>query len=76
MAVLCAVGAYFVTPVVGTLAAFYLLAALVPLRPWGWTLALVAIAFAVPSVAIIAALPLLFMWTKPTTKAAFGRPPV
>ena len=76
MALLYAGAAWLVTPGLALLGAFYLFAALLPLRPWAWSVGLVAIAFGVPSVTIVVALPLLLAWTKPTTKAAYGRLPV
>ena len=43
-----------------------------PWKPWGWTWALVAIAFGVVASPLFA-VPLLVFWFKPTVKAAFGR---
>lgn len=75
MALLYAAGAWLATPGIGALAVLYAASAFVPRKPWGWSVALVAIAFGVPSVTIVVALPLLVGWMKPTTKAAFGRMP-
>jgi len=55
------------------LTALFVCATFVPYRPWGWSLALVAIAMGLTSAAIVVALPLLLAWLKPTTKAAFAR---
>lgn len=76
MAALWAGAAWFATPALATLAVFYAAASLLPLRRWAWTVALVAIAFGIPSITIIFALPLLRMWLGPVTRAAFGRPPI
>lgn len=57
----------------GLLALFYLGVAFVPRTPWGWTLALVAIALGVPGLAIVVALPLALAWRSPVVKAAFRR---
>ncbi len=51
----------------------FAVAALVPYKPWGWTVALIAICLGLSSCSAIAALPLLIYWMKPATKAAFGR---
>jgi len=53
--------------------AFYVVAALVPYKPWGWVYGLVAICFGLSSCLVFAAVPLLIYWLKPETKAAFGR---
>ena len=53
--------------------AFYAVAAMVPYKPWGWTLGLVAICLGLSSCMALAAVPLLVFWMKPETKAAFGR---
>jgi hypothetical protein len=55
------------------LIALYAVAACVPFKPWGWTLALVAIAVGVAGVGALVAVPLLILWVRPTVKAAFGR---
>jgi hypothetical protein len=55
------------------LALLYAVAACVPRTPWGWTVALVAIAVGVASGAFVLAVPLLVHWYKPLTKAAFAR---
>jgi hypothetical protein len=57
------------------LLAFHVLAVVMPLRPWAWTVGLVVIALGIPGITIVFALPLLIAWMKPTLKAAFGRPP-
>ncbi len=58
------------------LVALYTFASIVPLKPWGWVVGLVAIAIGVTGCTIVFALPLLLQWVKPITKAAFGRPPL
>lgn len=58
------------------LAGLYTFAAIVPLRPWAWTVGIVAIAIGLTGCTIVFALPLLLYWIKPVTKAAFGRPPI
>ena len=55
------------------LAAFHLFAAFVPRAPWGWTVALVAIALGLPTVTVVVALLLLLAWRGPLVKAAFRR---
>ena len=75
MAVLYGAAAYLVSPGLATLAVFYAVSTLLPLRRWAWTVALVAIAFGIPSITIVVALPLLRAWLAPVTRAAFGRPP-
>lgn len=57
----------------GLLAIFYAGVIFVPRTPWGWTLALFAIALGVPSFAIVVALPLALAWRSPLVKAAFRR---
>lgn len=57
----------------GLLAVFYVGATFAPRTPWGWTLALFAIALGVPSFAIVVALPLALAWRSPLVKAAFRR---
>jgi hypothetical protein len=52
---------------------FFALAALVPYRPWGWTVGLVAICLGLSSCMALASIPLLIFWLKPETKATFGR---
>ena len=60
-----------------SLTAFYIFAALVPLKPWGWSVAFGAIVLGFVSFCFMPmALPILLKWLKPTTKAAFGRPPI
>lgn len=76
MALLWAGAAWVASPLLVTLAVFYAGASLLPLRRWSWTVALVAIAFGIPSVTIVVALPLLRAWLGPVTRAAFGRPPI
>jgi hypothetical protein len=75
-AVLWAGAAYAASPFLIILAVFYAVASLLPLRRWAWTVALVAIAFGIPSITIVIALPLLRAWLAPVTRAAFGRPPL
>jgi len=67
------VGATFVMLACAPLAVLFAVAATVPFKPWGWTLGLVAITLGVSSLAVIFAVPLLFLWFKPTVKAAFAR---
>ena len=57
----------------GTTAVFFAAAAFVPLKPWGWTFALVAIALGLAGVTVLVAAPLLVAWRRPTVKAAFAR---
>ena len=52
---------------------FYTVAAMVPYKPWGWTVGLIAICLGLSSCLVVAAVPLLIYWMKPETKAAFGR---
>ena len=52
---------------------FYAIAAMVPYKPWGWTVGLIAICLGLSSCMVLAAVPLLVFWMKPETKAAFGR---
>ena len=54
-------------------AALYAVAAVVPYKPWGWTVGLIAICLGLSSCLVVAAVPLLIYWMKPETKAAFGR---
>ena len=54
---------------------FYAFAAAVPFKPWGWTLALVAIALGALGLTIVVAIPLLLKWRSPLVKAAFRRLP-
>lgn len=75
-AVVWAAASYLATPYLMPLAVFYAASALLPLRRWAWTVALVAIAIGIPSVTIVVALPLLRAWLAPVTRAAFGRPPI
>lgn len=62
---------------IGSLAALHAAvfgaAAFVPYKPWGWTLALLALAVGVGSTTFFLALPLLFAWFTPRVKAAFAR---
>jgi hypothetical protein len=51
---------------------FHVVAAAAPYKPWGWTIALVAICLGLTSCMFVA-IPLLIYWLKPETKAAFGR---
>ena len=57
------------------LAILHGVAAFVPFRPWGWTLALVTLGFGIASFAFVLALPLAIAWNRPLVRAAFGRPP-
>lgn len=57
----------------GGLAALHGAAALVPYRPWGWTVGLVVLAVGLSSASALAALPVLVLWLRPETRAAFGR---
>lgn len=57
----------------GAVAIFFAGAALVPRTPWGWLVALVAIALGLPSCAIVVAVPLAVRWQSPVLKAAFRR---
>src|SRR4029079_11995092 len=56
------------------LAAFCGLATFVPFKPWGWTVALVAIGLGLAGGTAIFAIPLLVYWFKPQVKAAVARP--
>lgn len=62
-------GLVYVLPVI----AFYGVAAAVPYKPWGWTFALVAIAFGTMSCLAPFSVILVIMWSRPQVKAAFGR---
>jgi hypothetical protein len=57
------------------LAILHGVAAFVPFRPWGWTLAFVTLGFGIASFAFVLALPLAIAWNRPIVRAAFGRPP-
>jgi hypothetical protein len=80
-AALAMASAFYRGPHYAALAAFALLAVLyaaalvAPRAPWAWTLGLFALAFGVPSLTIVFALPLLMAWLRPTTKAAYRIPP-
>ena len=52
---------------------FYAVAAMVPFKPWGWTVGLIAICLGLSSCLAVVAIPLVIFWMKPETKAAFGR---
>jgi hypothetical protein len=52
---------------------FYAVAAMVPYKPWGWTVGLIAICLGLSSCLVVFAVPLLIYWMKPEAKAAFGR---
>lgn len=52
---------------------FYAIAAMIPRRPWRWTVGLVAICLGLTGCTAPFAIPLLIFWVKPETKAAFGR---
>jgi hypothetical protein len=53
--------------------ALYGTAALMPFKPWAWTLGLIVIALGVPGVTVVVCVPLLLAWMKPNVKAAFCR---
>lgn len=60
--------------VMGALGAiFYGVAAAAPVKPWGWTLGLVAICLGLTGCTAVLAVPLLVFWMKPEVKSAFGR---
>lgn len=59
--------------VTAPLVVLFAAATFAPFKPWGWTLALVAIALGLAGVTAIFSIPLLFFWFKPTVKAAFAR---
>lgn len=56
---------------IAVLGAFYAFAALVPYKPWGWTVGLVAIGLGLATCLAPAAIALLVFWLRPETKAAF-----
>ncbi len=62
-----------VTTVALALASLFAVGALVPHKPWGWQVGLVAVALGLVSCTAVFAFPLLVFWLKPETKAAFGR---
>jgi hypothetical protein len=55
------------------LVALYGVATLVPFRPWGWSVGLIAIGLGLVGGSAIFAIPLLVYWLKPDVKAAFAR---
>ncbi|MBX3198026.1 MAG: hypothetical protein KF894_07760 [Labilithrix sp.] len=55
------------------LGSLFAVGALVPYKPWGWTVGLIVICLGLSSCTAVAAIPLLIHWMKPQTKAAFGR---
>jgi hypothetical protein len=55
------------------LVALYGIATFVPLKPWGWTVGLVAIGLGLAGGSVIFAVPLLVHWLRPQVKAAFAR---
>lgn len=59
----------------GALAAFYAVAVFAPRTPLGWAIGLAAIGVGMTSVTIVFAVPLLIVWLRPATKAAFRRLP-
>jgi hypothetical protein len=61
------------TALTSLFAAIHATAAFVPHKPWGWMFGLVVLCVDVPSWAMPMAVPLLFFWRRPLTKAAFGR---
>lgn len=52
---------------------FYGVAAAVPYKPWGWTYALLAIAFGIVSCLAPFSVILVLLWRRPEVKAAFQR---
>lgn len=68
-----AVGMLIVILITLFFGSFFVIAALVPYKPWGWTVGLIAICLGLSSCTMVAAIPLLIFWLKPETKAAFGR---
>lgn len=58
---------------VAVLGAVFAVAALVPYKPWGWTMGLVAICIGLATCLAPAAVLLLVYWFRPETKAAFCR---
>jgi len=65
--------AYVMIGASALLAPFFAVATLVPFKPWGWSVALVAIALGLASAGIVFAVPLMIAWFRPTVKAAFAR---
>lgn len=65
--------AYVMVGASAPLVPLFAVATFVPFKPWGWTLALGAIAIGMMSGAIVFALPLMIFWFRPTVKAAFAR---
>jgi hypothetical protein len=55
------------------LVALYGVATFVPLKPWGWTVGVVAIGLGLAGGSVIFAVPLLVHWLRPQVKAAFAR---
>jgi hypothetical protein len=53
-------------------ACIFAVAIVVPYKPWGWTMGLVAICLGLSGCMVLAAIPLVIFWRKPETKAAFG----
>ena len=60
----------------GLIALCFVGAAVVPRRPWGWVIGLLALVATIFPFVITAAvaIPLLISWTKPEMKRAFGKP--
>lgn len=75
------VSGFFISPASGlppTLVAtpfvvLFTTATFMPLKPWAWTLGMIAIACGLPSCTCLAAFPLLLRWNRPEVKAAFAR---
>lgn len=59
--------------ILAPLPAAHLVGAVVPLKPWGWTVGLVVICLGFPTFALPLAFALFLFWRDPTVKAAFGR---
>lgn len=55
------------------MAAFYVVAAMIPYKPWGWVVGLLAIGVGLTGCFAPVAIGLLVYWLKPRTRAAFGR---
>jgi hypothetical protein len=59
--------------IIAALGALFVIAALVPYKPWGWTFGLIAICIGLSGCTAAIAIPLLIYWMKPEVKAAFCR---
>ena len=53
--------------------ALFAVATFAPFKPWGWSIAMFAIAMGLVSGGFLFAVPLLYFWFKPNVKAAFAR---